>query len=232
MNRAVALLCGVMAAGAPAAAAAQGSPVPVALGGGLSAPLAGTRAAMGDGWTVSVGATIPVTDSLGVNVGYLYSRFASEEIGAQFFLPSQSAPGATLPATVSGKAQAHVGSIDLVYERPVRAGRSVIYVLAGPSVFHRRVTLTGNGQGQTKFCEPQWIQCAAEAVPFDQAMGVRNATDLGFNAGAGVTFDVGLKARLFVEARFFWVRGREFQTASGPERASAQFLPITAGLRF
>ena len=67
----------------------------------------------------------------------------------------------------------------------------------------------------------------------DRALGIKKSTDLGFNVGGGVSFDIGLSARLVVEARYFFVEGPPFTSTKGRStRANASFVPISVGLSF
>lgn len=214
-------------------AGAQGLPwLSANVGGGGTFSLGGAREAVGDGWNIDAGATVRVTDRVGVRLDYQYSRFAPQALVAQTFDPSSLAT-VTTSTPVSGRLQMHVGSFDAVYAWPIRNGRGTAYVLGGPSVAKRRATVTGLATGVVlDFCEPQWFRCSAGLEPFDQATGVRETVDLGVNVGGGLTFDVGLRARVFVEARYLWIHGPTYTGTSGTAQANAAFLPVVAGLRF
>jgi opacity protein-like surface antigen len=211
-------------------AGAQGVPLlSVSVGGGGTFPLPDADSTIGAGWNVGVGATFRVTNQVAIRLDYQYSRFASETVTVPYVDPVAGS-GATM---VSGRVQMHVGSFDAVFSHPVRDGRASVYVLGGPSIARRRATVTGTAPGDAVgFCEPQWLRCADGPVPFDQAMGVQETTNVGANVGGGFAVAVGLQARLFVEARYLWIHGDAYAGPSGPERASAAFLPIMVGLRF
>ena len=228
-----------LAAQAPVAAQAPAAQAPAAppatppysfqLTGGVVAPIGEARDAAGLGWNVSVGAEIRLREPVALRAQYLYARFA--DVPAD--LPLPSIPGGLVIADLRAKLQSHTGFFDVVVRRSSSDGRRTGYLLAGPLVALRRVKITGEGEGSFDACLPQWLQCEPAPVPFDQALGVRRATSLGASVGAGVAFDVGLRARLVVEARYMYLDGPAFTAADGTtRRASASYLPLTVGLRF
>lgn len=228
MRRIAIVLCCLAAS--VAGAGAQERPFVISVVGGTTGPLGDARDAMGTGWNVGVGGTVFLTHELGIRADYLYSRFGAAEATWQVTF------GPWLPAltdvTVSAKTQMHTGSLDLVWSPRSRGAR--VYVMAGPSAFRRRVQISGTGpQGDTGACSVQWLQCAPAAVGFDRALGIKKSIDLGFNVGGGVSFDVGLSARLTVEARYFFVEGPPFTSTKGrTTRANASFVPLSIGLSF
>lgn len=211
---------------------AQAPPVALTVGAGVTLP-AGANVPVGDGWNVSVGAVFPARAGWGVKVDYVYSRFAPVDRTGQYLDLSWNTVTATLPTTISGRTQSHTGSFDVVYSRWFNERRVLGYAFGGPSIVHRRVTLQGTARGELiSFCEQQWLTCVSGSVPFDQAMGVKNSTDLGANVGFGVAFDVGLKAQVFAEARLVYLFGPNYSLPSGTQSGRAQFVPVTVGLRF
>lgn len=229
--RRLAFAVSCLAALAAAQARAQDKPISVMVAGGVTTPLGDAKEAMGKGWNVGAGVGVAIAQGVGVRADYLYSRFGARTGDFDVTL------GPMLPAFVEvpvrSKSQMHIVSVDATWTRPL-AGGARAYVLAGPSVFRRRVQLTGTGpQGQVTACEPQWLQCQAQAIGFDRFLGVKKSDDLGFNLGAGIALPVGLTALLTVEARYFHVIGPKYnQPGGGAVRASASFVPITVGLKF
>jgi opacity protein-like surface antigen len=230
VKRTVALLA-CLAVAAAGLLSAQERPVALTAVGGATLPVQDARGAMGPGWNVGVAGSVKVAPALELRGDYLYSRFGAQTARWDVTL------GPLLPAfqtvTVRAKSQMHTVSLDLAWIRPIGGGARV-YLLGGPSVFHRRVQITGTGpSGTTTGCEPPWLQCAAQPVAFDRALGIKTANDLGFNVGAGVAFEAGLNALVTIEARYVSVRGDALRSADGRSLdASAQFLPISIGLRF
>lgn len=214
-------------------AAAQDRPFALSVLSGATAPVSGaTRDAMGIGWNIGVAGEVKLTSALRLRGDYLYDRFRSVdrtmEVGLGPMLP------AFREATVHAKSQMHFLSVDLMWMRQNLEGRRV-YLMAGPTFFRRRVQLTTPGvdTGIMSACEPQWLQCSAEPIGFDRWLGIKESVDYGFNAGVGAAFRTGLSAALVIEARFYYVNGPSFTSASGSrESGSAMFVPISVGLRF
>ena len=225
----VVLIC--LAAAPAAAARAQEFPLAVSVLGGATVPILDTRDEIGLGWNVGAAGTVLVADQVALRLDYLYSRFAAEQATFDVTL------GPLLPAFVEvpvrAKSQMHTVSFDIAWSRRTSGGGRA-YLMAGPSLFDRRVQLTGTGpDGQTTACHPLWLQCSGAPIGFDRALGIKKSIDPGFNVGGGVAFQVGLSARLTIEARYFYVRGKQFRAVDGTSsRSAAHFVPISIGLTF
>lgn len=200
---------------------------------GATVPVsAASRDAMGIGWNVGVAGELRLTSALRLRTDYLYDRFRSvdrtTDVGLGPMLP------AFREASVHAKSQMHFVSADLVWVRQNLEGRR-FYVMAGPTFFRRRVQLTTAGidTGIAAACEPQWLQCSPASIGFDRWLGIKESVDYGFNAGIGASFRTGLAAALVVEARYYYVNGPSYTSASGGRQsASAMFVPVSVGLRF
>jgi hypothetical protein len=214
-------------------AAAQDRPFAVSILSGATQPASNaTRDAMGIGWNVGVAAELKLVPALRLRADYLYDRFRivdrTLDVGLGPMLP------AFREATVHAKSQMHFASVDLMWMRQNLEGRR-LYLMAGPTIFRRRVQLTTPGldTGITSACEPQWLQCGPASIGFDRWLGIKESVDYGFNAGVGAAFRTGLSAALVVEARFYYVNGPSYTGASGGKQsASAMFVPVSIGLRF
>jgi opacity protein-like surface antigen len=228
--RSAALLCLVLGV-ADHPALAQDRPASITVLGGVTTPLSDARDAMGTGWNMGVAGALELRSGLGVRADYQYGRFGAAEKIVDVTL------GPLLPAfmgvSVRAKSQMHAGSLDVTWTRATSSGVRV-YVMAGPTLFRRRVQLTATGpQGIVGACEPQWLQCRPEVIGFDRWLGIKESDDLGFNVGAGLAFRAGLTAMIVVEARYFHVSGPSYRSADGRSAsASARFLPVSVGLRF
>ncbi len=230
----VATLGAVALLAAPAAHAqglqVDGYPAGLQVGGGVVTPIGAAGGSSGIGWDVGGTADLEFRPGLAIRAGYLYGRFGAGETVAA------SETGA-LP--LRGKAQMHLGLVDLVWKHGLREREATLYVFGGPLVAYRRVTITNpSGDGSANLvpvgvCEPQWLQCSPAPLPYHLALGIRRSTDLGASAGAGISVDVGLRARLFAEARVIFVDGPAFRDAAGAKRSSdATYVPVFFGLRF
>ena len=99
------------------------------------------------------------------------------------------------------------------------------YVLAGPGLYYRNLTLTQPGTVNTIFCDYFFGYCFPATVGVDQVVASSTTYKMGFNGGAGIEFRLGqshLKA--FGEARY----SRMFTTHG----ADLSFVPVTFGLRW
>ena len=228
----------VAAGSAPAAAQQLVYPVGLQIGAGAVVPLGDAGESAGLGWDLVVAGDVEFRPGFAVRLDYLYGRFGAEErevrAGTISRLPLPT-------ATLSGKLQMHVGSLDLLWRRQSPGAAAAFYVFGGPVLAYRRVTLTslGSDLGEAfnevgvEVCEPQWFQCADTGLRYHMTLGVRRSTDPGVNVGAGVTLDIGLNARVFGEARYVYLDGPSFRDTRGASRsARAAYLPVTAGLRF
>ena len=232
----LALVMIVASTPAGAQAPADGQPMPpskpysLQVTGGAVAPLGGAADASGLGWNVGVAAELALRGPVGLRLEGLYSRFAAEEIDVPV---EKAGPQPLRLASMRGKMQSVTVFFDAVVSRHSKDGRRGAYLLAGPLVSQRRVQITGSGDGTFEACLPQWFQCSPEPVTFDRALGIRRATSMGASVGAGMSFEVGLTARLVIEARYAYHAGPSFTSADGTrQRASASYIPITVGLSF
>lgn len=208
----------------------QGYPAGVQVGAGASAPVGEAGGSSGIGWNVGGAGDLEFRPGLAIRIGYLYSRFGAREA---------TVASGDVSGRVRAKTQMHLGAVDLVWKRALPDREATVYLFGGPVIAYRRVTITNRsgtgspGEAPISFCEPHWLQCAPTAVPYHLALGIRRSTDLGASAGAGMSFDVGLRARLFAEARFVFVDGPTFRDPSGAKRSSdAFYVPVFVGLRF
>ncbi|RPJ56234.1 MAG: hypothetical protein EHM24_30625, partial [Acidobacteria bacterium] len=236
--RATLLAVLLLAATAPARAQAlvetqpspPSKPYSLQIAGGGVAPLGDAADGSGLGWNVGVSAEVALRGPVRLRVEGLYSRFAAKEIEVGV---ENERPQPLAQASMRGKVQSITVFFDAVVRRPSKDGRRTAYLMAGPLVSQRRVKITGAGEGTFDGCLPQWLQCSAEPVSFDRALGIRRATSVGASVGAGMTFEVGLTAQLVVEARYAYHGGPSFTAADGTKQsASAAYLPLTVGLRF
>ena len=208
----------------------QGYPAGLQVGAGAVAPVGEAAGSSGIGWDVGGAGDLEFRPGLAVRIGYFYGRFGAEDVT----VTSDAGSGA-----VRGKAQMHVGTVDLVWKRAFTDREATFYLFAGPVIAYRRVTLTSPsggpalGESFVSFCEPHWLQCSPTSLPFHRLLGIRRSTDLCASAGAGISFDVGLRARLFAEARVVFLDGPSFRDASGSRRSADAFhVPVVLGVRF
>ena len=99
------------------------------------------------------------------------------------------------------------------------------YVLGGPGVYYRNLSLTRPGVVTTVFCDFFFGFCFPATIGVNQVVASSTTVKGGFNAGAGLEFRLGQShVKAFGEARY----SRMF-TTNGPDRT---FVPVTFGLRW
>ena len=99
------------------------------------------------------------------------------------------------------------------------------YVLAGPGLYYRNLSLTQPGLINSLACDPFWGYCFPATFGVDQVVGSATTYKMGFNAGAGLEFPFGRSPlKVFGEARY----SRMFTTHG----EDLTFVPVTFGLRW
>jgi opacity protein-like surface antigen len=96
------------------------------------------------------------------------------------------------------------------------------FALAGVGIAHRRIALTQTVAVGDYFCDYWFGYCDYGVYPGQVVVASDNTTQLAWNAGLGLDFDLRNGQTLFVEARF-----TRMQTSQPTD-----FVPIRVGLRF
>lgn len=216
----------LLAVAAPALA--QDSPVGFNIGAGPIIPNGEVADRFNTGFTVPIGITWNITDSVGLQFEYNYARMN----GPSATVPSTDDLGRPSLIHLDSNHQMNNGMINLVFKTP---SRGVVggYALVGPGFYHRSVKLTTPDVGFAYVCNPWWYYCGTVPVGVDRVVGSRSTTDFGFNVGGGVTF-----GHFYAEVRYHYVRGPEFDVPAGlpipagKVRANGSYIPINFGIRF
>jgi opacity protein-like surface antigen len=187
--------------------------------GGAALPISDAGGSFKTGIGAQVGVTYNFTQRLGLQAEYSFSRYGIQAN----VLEAQS---------VEGDHVLHYGDINAVY-KVLRARPLGIYVLGGPGVYYRKVTISQVvGTGFAPYCDPWLLLCYAQPVDITQVLGERSRTDFGLNAGAGIELRLfGGPMHLYLEARYHYVFGGTIETPSGPRRITGQYLPVMLGFR-
>jgi opacity protein-like surface antigen len=120
-----------------------------------------------------------------------------------------------------------------VMVRPVHADRVGFYLIAGPGIYRRMAEVTRfAGVGVSTFCDPFLFYCYPAAVPLEEVVASRHSTDFGIHGGAGVYFVLNPPLRLYLEVRYHYIWGPNFERAGETQHANGQYLPISLGLSF
>jgi hypothetical protein len=192
----------------PALAHAQ-KPIDIHVGGVVMAPLSDTADRFGVGYGFNAGLTWNVLGPFGLRADYVWSSIEPKTdelpvVGGR-------------PLDVSGSIQ--FGTADVVFQAP--PGRVRLYVLAGGGLYRRQVSVSVPA-GES-ICDPWLLVCG----PVTGTNATRSTTDFGVNVGFGLTF-----SRVFVEGRYHFMWGPDYDTAAGTLTATGKFFPLTVGVRF
>lgn len=99
------------------------------------------------------------------------------------------------------------------------------YVLGGPGLYYRNLSLTQPGLINSFYCDPFFGYCYPASFGVNQVVASASTYKLGFNAGAGLEFPLGNSPlKVFGEARY----SRMFTTHGN----DITFVPVTFGLRW
>lgn len=207
-------LVSILSALAPLATAQADKPFSFSLGGGASLPLSDSADRFDAGWNFTAGATWNVNDRFGLRFDYLYS--------------DHDVKGDLFDASLDANHSMQYAAASFVLGTP-RGDGPRAYLVGGPALYFRAVEITRfDGTSVATVCDPWLLTCFTDIVPIETVIGSRDATDWGFQGGAGVSFRVTEGARLFLEARYHYVFGDDF----GGRKANGQYIPITLGVEF
>jgi hypothetical protein len=115
---------------------------------------------------------------------------------------------------------------------------SSLYFIGGGGFTHRNVEITRfAGYAGGIVCNPWWLVCFPGVVPVEQVLGSRSTWDPGVNVGVGFQVDLGGGSggtKFFVEGRYHYVRGDEFDNpiTEERERGNIQYVSVSGGFRF
>lgn len=99
------------------------------------------------------------------------------------------------------------------------------YVLAGPGLYYRNLSLTQPGLVNSFYCDPFFGYCFPATVGVNQVVASATTYKMGVNGGAGLEFPLGSSPlKVFGEARY----SRMFTTHGN----DLTFVPVTFGLRW
>jgi opacity protein-like surface antigen len=180
-------------------------------GAGYTQPVGGINSRIKGGFNINGG--------LGVNVGpymTLMGEYTFMENGfTDSFMSQNTIPG--------GSVRVHAVTLSPV----VRMGgdrRVSPYVTGGFGWYHRTVEITQPTTQLVTIYDPFWGAFYPAEVPVNQILSSYSVNKGGWNAGAGVDFKFrDSRAKLFVEARYHYVKTRSVAT---------ELVPITVGVRW
>lgn len=207
----------------PSLALAQDKPVTLNVGVGVVMPQGDVADRFDAGVTVPIGVTFNISETVGIQGEYGYHWMGGPD--------ATVTPLGGDPTLLESNHSMHVGTANLKFS-PASSGPIGGYVLGGIGVYHRSVELTTPAVGLITVCDPWWYICYPVAVEADEVIGTRSINDFGINFGGAVTF----ARRFYVEARFHYVWGPEFERpealGGGRVNANGYYFPITFGVLF
>jgi len=214
----------MLAALTPAVSAAQDRPVHVNFGGGPTFIGGNLGDHFGTGWGPAIGVTFNLNPKLAFQFEYAYRRFAIND--------SLDAAAGVLDANH----QTHQLDFNLVFNLSDPDSSKRVYLMAGPGAYFRSVQIT-KYEGSGIICDPYWYVCGS--YPIESIVGDRGGWDFGFNVGGGIGFKFDQDAEFYIEARYHYVAGPEFnpsvqpigQTLKGGS-TTGHYFPLTFGFRF
>ena len=193
-------------------ASAQASHADFSAGGGFSAPLGRGGNNVDTGWNLDFRGGYKPNPHLALDLDFNYNRW---NLNGQALAHYNEPNGYTTIWSFS--------FLPTIYGSP--HWHASPYIMGGPGLYYRNLTLTTPGLVNTLFCDPFWGFCYPATVGVDQVVASSTTYKMGFNAGAGLEFRLGeshLKA--FGEARY----SRMFTTHG----TDLTFVPVTFGLRW
>lgn len=190
----------------------QWSHADVSVGGGFSEPLARAGNSLDRGWNVDVRGGYKPSPHLALDLDFNYNRWNLNS-GA---LARYGEPGgyttiwsASLLPTFYASPRWHVTP----------------YVMAGPGVYYRNLSLTQPGLVNTFSCDPFFGFCYPATLGVEQVVASSTTYKMGLNGGAGLEVPLGsTPLKVFGEARY----SRMFTTHG----ADLTFVPVTFGIRW
>ncbi len=181
-------------------------------GGGYTMTTGKISQRLDNGWNVSGGAGINLSNWFSIGPQFTYSVLGASNT----LLNLVQAPGGT----------AHVWSITLDPRLQFgTSSRFAPYIVGGIGYYRRTVNFTQPGLVPVTFLDP-FFGFFNSLVPTDLVIGSNSRGGIGGNLGGGLSFGIGNRAggaRIFAEARYHYAN-----TGSLPTR----MIPITFGIRF
>jgi hypothetical protein len=229
----VKVLCLAICCTAMVPAIARGQDAMVEEEHGIAGPLVWN---LGGQLTVPIGDTSNRTDvGGGLAVGLTYNLAAATGVQFEYGVnwSSLKTPNGLSALGIAGNGLLQYFNLNLLV-RPFHLGSIGFYLIGGGGLYYRRADITRvNGTALATYCDPWFFYCSAVPVSAQSVVGSRSRWDWGVDGGIGFTLPVAQTTRLYLEARYHYVWGPTFTSASGATaHANGQFLPITFGVRF
>ena len=194
------------------AATAQSSRIDFSAGGGFSEPEGRAGNNLNTGWNVDFRGGFKPSPHLALDLDWNYNHFNLNNAA----LARYGEPGGYM----------NVWSLSFV---PILKGSPhwhvTPYVLGGPGLYYRNLSLTQPALVNTFYCDPFFGFCYPATIGVNQVVASNTTYKMGFNGGGGV--EVPLRSsnfKIFGEARY----SRMFTTHG----TDLTFIPVTFGIRW
>lgn len=195
-------------------------PVSVHAAGILVLPVDETNQRFAPGGGFAVGLTLSADTAVSLRLEYMYSRYDLHDDALDLL-------------ALDGNHTMQAGSLGLMI-RPTLGLPFGFYFVGGGGLYHRRAEVARiEGSAERAFCDPLLFFCFPNEVPASHVLGSESSTDYGLNAGIGFYLMLAPPLRAYLEARYHYVWGPEFQDFTGRKVDSdAGYLPVVLGLAF
>ena len=171
---------------------------------------------LGGGASFTAGVTYqPIKWPVGILLELSHNNFSVPSVPVQTETPGQS-------AYLYGKAQLWSLTANAIWSHEVDDTLGY-YAVGGIGAYKREVSLSSpGGFDSVSWCNPWTGVCSPGLVPVGSVVGTQTETRFGYNLGIGVTYWIGCRTQLYLEARY-----NRANTSK-----STQFIPIAFGIRF
>ena len=204
---------GVCAVGTAFAQESQNySHIDLSVGGGFSEPTGRAGNNLNTGWNFGIRGGYKTSRNIALDLDFSYNRWnLNSTAQARYGEPGGYSTiwSASFTPVFYGSARWHVSP----------------YVLGGPGVYHRNLSLTQPALVNTFYCDPFFGFCYPASFGVNQVVASATTYKMGVNVGAGLEFPFAHSPlKVFGEARY----SRMFTTHG----SDLSFVPVTFGLRW
>jgi opacity protein-like surface antigen len=180
--------------------------------GGYSSVIGDASSVVDDGWNLNGGATYwPESWPVGLDLELGYNDFG---------LKRETLAG--LDNVDSADFTVWSMTADVMWG-PKPGGTVNVYLLGGVGVYRANVTLGEDAIFNGIICNPWYPWCYPGLIPGTKILADETQTKLGFNFGAGITFEVGLGSQIYIEAKYHRME---------LDPSEFEYIPVVLGYRW
>ena len=165
-----------------------------------------------DGWNLNGGATYwPESWPVGLDLELAYNDLGIKSEALQGLEGVDSATFTVWSTTAD------------VMWGPKPGGTVNVYLMGGVGVYRSRGTLGENVIFNGIICNPWYPWCYPGLIPGTRVLADESQTKLGYNFGAGITFEVGLGSQIYIEAKYH---------RAETDPVKLEYIPVVLGYRW